>query len=346
MNKSKLLDIFSRLDKEEMPVNLHLNSRVLIVDGMNSFMRSFSVMNRVNTEGDNIGGLIGFLYTLRSAVKLINPTRVVIVFDGEGGTVNRQYLYPQYKQNRTTKTILNYRSFSSYDEERTSMYNQIERLIDYLMCLPITNISIDKLEADDVIGFLCNHIYREYQDSEVYIVSTDNDFLQLVNHRVKVYNPIKKKIYNPRVVLDEYDVHPNNYLIYKTLIGDTSDNITGVPGFGPKNSVKLFPFLKNENVSTLENLYEHCETSKNNNKVVRRLLEIKNNVEIMYKIMDLKNPNISNNDVDFIKEIYNSKVPDFDRSNFLKIYADDKMGDAIPRIHTWIDSFTYLNGYN
>ena len=345
MEKKKLLDIFSRLEKEEIPIKLHLNSRVLIIDGMNMFMRSFSVMNRVNLDGNDIGGLIGFLYSLRSAVKFLNPTRVVVVFDGEGGAVNRQYLYPQYKQNRTGNKVINYRSFSSKEEEKIAMYNQIERLIDYLMNLPITNISIDKLEADDVIGFLTGHIYKEYDDSEIYVMSTDSDFLQLVNNRVRVYNPIKKKIYNPRVVLEDYNIHPNNFIIYKTLIGDTSDNILGVAGFGPINSVKIFPFLKEEKISTLENLYEHCENQKGKNKIVQRLLETKNNVEIMYKIMDLKNPNISNNDIDFIKEIYNSEVTTFNKMGILKIYSDDRMGDAIPKIHTWIDSFTYLNGY-
>lgn len=116
--KSKLLDIFSKLDSEPRPLNLHHHSKVLIIDGVNTFIRSFAVVNHVNSYGNHVGGLTGFLKSIGSAIRQIQPTKCIIVFDGEAGSRNRKYLYPEYKGNRTSKAIVNYKSFNNKQEEK------------------------------------------------------------------------------------------------------------------------------------------------------------------------------------------------------------------------------------
>jgi DNA polymerase-1 len=345
MNKERLLDIFSRINKDEKPKNLHHNSRVLIVDGMNTFLRSFAVVDRVNLMGNEIGGLVGFLKSLGHAIKLLTPTRVVIVFDGEGGSVNRKYLYNDYKSNRDTGRIMNYKSFNNKDDEDNSKYNQMSRLIPYLECLPLSLMSFDKLEADDVIGYLSNKIYEEYDDSVVHIMSSDNDFMQLVNDRTYVYSPTKKKIYGVENVIQDFGVHPNNFLIYKTLVGDTSDNIPGVHGAGEKNVIKLFEFVSKAEPKTLQDVYEVCSNPPKNSVVYQRVINVQKQLEIFYKLMDLKDPNISDELKEEILEEYHKKTPLLRKFDFIKLYHHDRMGGAIPNLESWTTLFSSLNNY-
>jgi 5'-3' exonuclease len=345
MNKDRLLNIFSRLKNDEKPANLHYNSKVLIIDGMNTFLRSFAVVNRVNLAGNDVGGLIGFLKSLGHAIKLLSPTRVVIVFDGEGGSGNRKYLYNQYKGNRDTGRIMNYKSFQTKDAEEDSKYNQITRLIDYLQLLPVTLLSFDKLEADDVMGYLAGRIYKEYDDSQVYLMSSDNDFMQLVNDRVKVYSPTKKKIYGVENVVEDFGIHPDNFLLYKALVGDTSDNIPGVNGLGEKNVVKLFEFVSKPERKTLQDVYQVCQNPPKKSALYERILSVSKQVEIFYKIMNIMEPNISEDTVVEIIEKYHIKAPALKKYDFMKLYNHDKMGDAIPHLDLWINLYSTLNNY-
>lgn len=351
MNKERLLDLFSRVTKETKESStttqegMHLNSRILLIDGMNTFLRGFAVVNKMNLLGNEIGGMIGFLKSIGHAIKLLSPTRVIIIFDGEHGSANRKYLYNGYKANRETGNIMNRLSFATKDEEEDSKTNQLERLVDYLSLLPLTLISIDNLEADDIIGYLSQYAHKQYSDSEQYIMSSDNDFLQLVNNRVKVYSPTKKKIYHIQDVLDEFGVHPNNFLLFKTLTGDDSDNIPGVSGFGKVNTPKLFEFMKHEEPKDLNALYEVCDTPTKKSVLYERVVNTKRNVEIFYKIMNLKNPNISEEGISEIEEIFKQTPSGLNKMDFMRLYQHDKMGDAIPYLDTWLNTFNILNSY-
>ena len=345
MNRDRLLDIFSKITKEERPNNFHYNSRVLIIDGMNTFLRSFAVADRMNLLGHHIGGLVGFLRSIGSAIKTLTPTRVIIVFDGEAGSQNRKYLYQDYKANRDTPKIVNLKSFTNKEEEDDAKYNQASRLIDYLNMLPLNCIAVDRLEADDIIGYLANKIYADYDDSETYIMSTDKDFMQLVNDRVKIYSPTKKLVYHTEDVLKEFGVHPNNFLLYKTLLGDTSDNIPGVNGFGEKNTLQLFDFMTSSEPRTINQLYEACENPIKKSTLYDRVLNNKKLVEIFYKIMNIREPNISDVDVEEINQQFYRKPKDLMKYEFMKLYQHDRMGDAIPNVDMWMNLFSILNSY-
>ena len=79
--------------EKELQGNLHRDSKVLIVDGMNLFIRTFSAIPTLNEDGQHIGGLSGFLQSLAATVRMVNPTRVVVVFDGKGGSLRRKKIY-------------------------------------------------------------------------------------------------------------------------------------------------------------------------------------------------------------------------------------------------------------
>jgi len=135
------------------------NTSVLIIDGLNTFLRNFSIINHIHPSGHHIGGLTGFLKSLGYAIKTNSPTKVIIVFDGVGGSNAKRNLYPAYKANRNADRITNYKIFNNKEEESESISDQMERLIQYLQSLPVSLISIDGIEADDVMGYLAHRWY-------------------------------------------------------------------------------------------------------------------------------------------------------------------------------------------
>jgi 5'-3' exonuclease len=346
MKKNK--DVLSLLDgikQDKISLSLHRNSKILIVDGINTFIRSFSAINHFNLNGHHVGGLTGFLKSIGYAIRNISPTRVIIVFDGEGGSTNKRYLYPEYKTNRDNKNkIINWKSFQSKDEEKEAQKNEVERLVDYLECLPVSMIAIDKLEADDIIGYIAKKTYSDYDDSEVCIMSSDGDFLQLVNDRIFVYSPTKKKYYYTNDIIKEFGSHPSNFLLYKVLVGDISDNVTGVNGIGKKNVLKLFPQLSSESKLSLQDIYQISESSKKG-ALYERVLLTKNQIEIFYNIMNLSNPNLSEDDIMEIDEMLQKKIDPLRKSDFLRLYYYDRMNNSIPGVEIWLNIFSVLNAF-
>jgi 5'-3' exonuclease len=122
-----IINKLSKTRQAEKPV---LQPKVLLIDAMNTFLRSFAIINHINPKGNHIGGLTGFLKSIGFAIKHINPTRVIIVFEGDGSTQNKKNLYPDYKGNRKLKRITNFDGFSDQEEESESIENQLLRLVE------------------------------------------------------------------------------------------------------------------------------------------------------------------------------------------------------------------------
>ncbi len=330
---------FSELKEKENKKSLEPNDKVLIVDSMNTFLRCFAIINHVNPQAEHIGGLTGFLKSIAYAIRITKPTKVILVFDGQGSITNKRYLYPDYKANRDIRQVINW-SFESKEEETEAMTSQLARLVDYLKLLPVHLLSIDKIEADDVIGHLCNEC-----SEQVIIMSADRDFLQLVNDKISVYSPTKKKFYTPAKVLEEYKVLSENFLYYKVLLGDKGDNIPGIKGIADKKILKLYPELGTRNID-LNYIKSIAEEKKKDNKLYEKIIERNNQLDINLKLMDLKNPNIPKNDLDIINSTVASSNISLDTFTFLKMYKMDLLGDSIPNVNLWLeDNFRYLTAF-
>lgn len=338
MDYKSLLD---NIKEDSITETLHLNSRVLLVDGMNTFLRSFSVINYTNTQGTHIGGMVGFLRSLAYVVNLTQPTRVICVFDGEGNITNRKNLYADYKGNRKLKRITNWSSFDSLEEESASVSQQMLRLIDYLKQLPINISVIDKLEADDIIGYLAPKF-----DQSI-IMSADQDFLQLCSDNVQVYSPIKKKFYGPKEVFDEYGLWPQNFINYKILMGDTSDNLPGVKGLGPKKLFKLFPELAEEKKVTLKEIISKSLEKHEENGLYGNVYNFRKQLEINEQLMSLENPNIPDYDIKKLDELLDMEPYSFNQARFLQLHNSDLLERQIsPNIEFWLsNNFLYLTKY-
>ena len=316
-------------------------SSILIIDGLNTFLRSFTMINHLNPDGHHIGGLTGFLKSIGYAIRMSDPTKVVVIFDGIGGSNARRNLYPEYKANRNSSRITNHNIFSSKDEESESINNQISRLIQYLQCLPVTVISIDGLEADDIIGYLANKFQVHDETQKVTIMSADKDFIQLVSDKVHCYSPTKKKIYTPKDVLEEFGVSSNNFLNYKILMGDTSDNIPGITGLGPKKLIKLFPELISNTKVELDEIISTSADKVDENKLYLSVVERRHQLLINQQLMSLNGSFLSPENKQLVKDAFNNSY-ELNIPIFLQLYHNDKLGESIPNTSSWL---TQLFGY-
>ena len=334
-------DIFSLLDNVEKSDSLNVNDRVLIVDGLNLYLRVFAVNGALNDNGVPVGGLTGFLRSLAYAIREVNPTRVIVVYDGAGGSQRRRKIHPEYKSNRKPgKRITRWDAFKNATEEKESMKIQFSRLIEYLDFLPINVISIDKIEADDTIAYIAHTLL----DKEVTIMSADQDFLQLVNDRITVWSPTKKKFYTPRMVEADYGIPAHNFLMYKVLMGDKSDNIEGVKGLGPKKLPKIVPDLFTQTTLDLDFILEHA--GKGEEPMHKRISESANQLQLNEELMDLKNPPISGELKLQITRLIESPVNLLSRNDFIIMYNDDQLGNAIASPDLWLkEHFIKLNTF-
>jgi 5'-3' exonuclease len=316
-----------------------LNDHILVIDAMNTFIRNFTMINLMNPQGSHVGGLVGFLKSLGFLVRTFEPTRVVVVFDGPGSTAARKNVNSDYKANRQIKRITNWEMYDDKEQEYASMSAQIERLVEYLHMLPVDLLAIDKVEADDVIAY----IGKEFDQSKVTIVSSDKDFMQIVNDRIQIYSPVKKKVYGPAEVLEEQGVLPSNYLIVKSLLGDNSDNLSGVKGLGIKGILKHFPKLIDTPNVDLDYVYEICEEGVEKTKVLAKILERKHAVDQNHGLMNLMDPQLSDRQISIILDVLDTPCQQLNATAFMLMLQQDNIQHGITKnTESWLETFRYL----
>lgn len=330
-----IINKLSKAKQDESPV---LQPKVLIIDAMNTFLRSFAIINHINPKGNHIGGLTGFLKSVGFAIKSINPTRVIVVFEGEGSTLNKKNLYPDYKGNRKLKRITNFSGFNDQAEESESIENQLLRLVEYLQCLPLDMAVIDRAEADDTMAYLATKFAPTH---DVVIMSSDQDFLQLVNDKITIYSPTKKKFYDSAKVIEEYNVPPQNYLQVKILLGDSSDNVPGVPKLGPKKLLKNFPELLEEKPVSLNEILTKAKSTEGT--MYEAVTMFSHQLKINEQLMDLHNPNLSEMMKMEVEDVITQPKNTMDKLKFLTMYQSDLLGNSIPNVENWlVQVFTHL----
>ena len=290
----------------------------------------------MNTDGLHTGGIAGFLKSIGYAIKLLNPTRVIVVFDGNGGSQKRRKIYPDYKKGRKTRIRFNrtYDEMSSSDIEQKNVRLELLRLINYLGVLPVTTMAIDNIEADDTIAYLSEQTFK---DSNVFIMSSDKDFLQLASDKVKLWSPTKKKIFGCKEIVDEYGISCGNFIYYRVMEGDVSDNIDGIEGAGVKRILQAFPFLADERVTSLQEIYNYAENNKGKYKLYERVLENKLTMERNYELMQLKDTQIQSFTQLRIEEIMQQPTPRINKMAFSKLINEDKMWNNLPNYNVWLN---------
>ena len=167
-------------------------------------------------------------------------------------------------------------------------------------------------------------------------MSADKDFLQLVSDKTKVYSPTKKKIYRPADVLEEYGVSSVNFVNYKILMGDTSDNLPGILGLGPKKLFKLFPELESTTPLTLEGILAKATEKSGEHELYARIVERKHQLSINSQLMNLQTIPLSNENMSQIQASFNAQY-ELNSHAFMQMYTADKLGESIPNTANWLN---------
>ena len=303
------------------------------------FIRVFGAVPALNDDGEHCGGITGFLLSTAATIRNLNPSRVVIVFDGKGGSHRRKKVYADYKGGRTGLTRLNRLSgYEDIEDQQQSMKKQFVRLYEYLQNLPVTLLQVDYVEADDLMAWMANHYFKK----EVVLLSSDKDFLQLVNERIKVYSPVKKVMYDEPLVKEEWGVIPQNLVWYRVIMGDTSDNIKGVNGIGAKTILGKMDFLNEGELDYngfVAGIKENCDE-----KLSKKLLDSIQTIELNYDLMQLKSPDISTSITSNIRNILDNHQPKLNLLEFKKMFMYDKLYTAFANVDSWLrNSFMGLD---
>jgi len=220
--------------------------RFVVVDGHHLIHRAFyAIQNPLKTSaGEQTNAIFGFASMLLNIIEIEKPDFLAMTFDEKAPTF-RHELLEDYKGTRQ----------KAPDE----LYAQIPRIRQMVDEFKLPMYSKEGFEADDMMGTLAKE--AEELGMEVYIVTGDMDAMQLITPHVRVAFPHKGYrepiIYDRQKVIDKYGITPEQVVDYKALMGDTSDNIKGVQGIGPKGALQLLTKYK-----TLEGIYEHLEDIK------------------------------------------------------------------------------------
>ena len=348
--KNRFAEIFKEIDSDRNSNQaVDVNSRVMIVDGLNTYIRVFSSVPALNDDGDHIGGIVGFLRSIAATIRQFKPTRCILIFDGKGGSARRKKSFGGYKANRTGKTnFKRHEEFKDLVDEQESMRAQLNRVVQYLAHLPITLMCYDHIEADDAIAYIANEVLTQ-PENKVQIVSTDRDFLQLVNDRISVWSPVKKKLYTPALMREEFGIDSRNYLTYRIFEGDGSDNIPGVKGISLKSLIKYFPMITEERHVPMDELLDHAKTNATATKykiynVVNDALE---QIQMNSDLMQLKEVDIAGNIKLMILDKFNQPIPQLNMYEFKKMFMTDKLYTVIKDVDGWSSmSFNTLNAYS
>jgi DNA polymerase-1 len=342
MNNNKYFSILETL-QENTSKPTGLNDRVLLVDGLNTFIRAWAVSPVTNDDGIHVGGISGSLLSIGYAIKNIKPTRVILCFDGKGGSQRRRKLYPGYKGNRKPTSNLN-RAFVGSDDkaaQRKNMGMQLARLVNYMDNLPVSILSLDNIEADDTIAYISKQVLK---DSQCFIMSSDKDFLQLVDDRITVWSPTKKKLYFKGDVLSDRGIPAHNFLLYRTLTGDKSDNIPGIKGAGLKTLQKRMPILFEDRVVTAEEVLKAAEDS--DIKILQKICSSKDQIELNHKLMQLYEVDISGTAKEKIRNIVDEHVNPLNVHKFKLMLMEDRLTTIIRNLDFWLrETFTSLDAF-
>ena len=207
----------------EPPPEKLTRPRLYIIDAYAYIFRAYHALPPLATgKGVPTGATYGFITALLKILRDGKPDYVAVVWDAPGGSF-RDALSSDYKANRTEPL-----------PDLIPQFTQVRRVTD---AFNIPTIEKEGFEADDVIGALSKQAVADGCD--VMSVSGDKDLMQLVNDRVKMYDIMREKVYDPPAVVEKFGVPPERIADYLSLVGDTSDNVPGVSGIGPKTASTL-----------------------------------------------------------------------------------------------------------
>jgi len=269
---------------------------LLLIDGHSQAYRAFFGMKAPLTTrtGEPTGAVYGFARKLLSVIKEYQPEYVAVAFD-----LGDTWRHAEFEPYKATRDIM-----------PSDMRSQITRIQELLQAFNIPIVTYPNYEADDVLGTLA--CQAAAQETDVLILTGDRDMFQLVSERIKVLytaggpNPITS-VYGLEEVQERYGLTPQQFIDFKALTGDTSDNIPGVPGVGDKTASQLL-----KDFESLENLYTHINDIKGA-KTRQNLIDARPQVERNKRLVTIVT------DLDLAYDAEGSRLRDYDQTKVMTI---------------------------
>tara|TARA_Y100000593_G_scaffold84777_1_gene160755 strand:+ start:745 stop:1722 length:978 start_codon:yes stop_codon:yes gene_type:complete len=301
--------------------------RLLLIDQLNLFFRSYIVDPSLSTNGQPIGGLKGVIKSLQKIIRESKPDQVIICWDGQGGSARRKIINKNYKEGRKPPRLNRGPRVLTEAEETTNKVWQLQRLTEYFNEMPLVQFMFSGVEADDVIAYLSKHKY--YEDWQKVIVSSDKDFFQLLDQKTVLYRPVQKQVLNMNNLIEKHKIHPNNFALARAMAGDKSDNLEGVGNIGLATAYKRFPFLSESRSITLTEVLEYSKEQLQEKKL-KAYENIVNNADVLkrnYKIMQLYTPILDINAKKVIHETIQEAELGFNKTELIKMMTQDGFGE-------------------
>lgn len=238
----------------------------LLIDGYGFVFRAYHVQPPLTSpDGEPVGALYGFTSMLIKLINDFRPVKCAVVFDGHGKNF-RHELFPAYKANRLATP------------EDLKVQLPLVRIAAKALNFPI--LEKEGTEADDVIATIARNL--EKRGEKVVIVSSDKDLMQLISENIIMYDPVKSKYLDKAAVFEKFGVTPEKVRDALSLIGDTSDNIPGAPGIGPKSAAELI-----NDIGSIEDILSHIDKIKQDRR--RRIIEENiDQIKISHELVGLK----------------------------------------------------------
>jgi len=270
----------------------------IIIDGSSYLYRAFYALPNLKTSsGLNSGAIHGFANMLNRILNEYSPKYLVMVFDAKGKNF-RHDIYDEYKANRNSMP--------------TELSEQTGAIINLVEALGLMVIQQKGVEADDVIASIARQI--KIKNSKTIISSGDKDLAQLVDENTILMNNFDSKVLDVEGVKEKFGVRPSQIFDYLCLVGDTSDNIPGVPKVGPKTAVTLleqYNDLDNiiKNSSQLKGkLKENIESSLETIELAKKLVALKDNLKLSLDPDQLKRGSADKTKLETIIKKYELKT--------------------------------------
>jgi 5'-3' exonuclease len=317
----------------KIPNKKRNNQKTLLVDGDSLLKTAYHGAKNLYYKETHIGGIFQFLTMVRKMLNENKFDRVYVFWDGKFSGRLRYELYKDYKSNRGKDF------YNEKPPSELSLYLQKERVISYCEELFIRQYRDDIVEADDSIAY---YVKNTPDNESVVIMSNDRDLCQLITKKVSVYIINLKKIVTEENYLVDFDHHPSNLKLIKTITGDNSDNIKGILGVSEKTLLKFFPEIM-EKTLTLEYIFSKIEViQKERKNRLKSLDNILNKVtkgsqkELIYevndKIIDLKNPLLTEDSKSELDYLFTTSIDPEGREtkNVINMMIEDGLMWAIP----------------
>jgi len=322
-----------------------MKPKLLLVDGFNLFYANYYTNTKQNQNGEPIGGLLGFLNQLRNIISKFSPQQVVVIFDGPNAGYRRRQEFKEYKGKRARKERCARIPLSEKGEEKDEIRvnneeEQLKKLFEILKLLPVKLAIIAYYEADDVIGHLA---VKNAIESKVIIVSSDKDYLQLINNNVSCYQPFKQRLITLDNFQETYNVPQSNYLFLRTICGDTSDAFKGVKGISNKTLIKLLPEIQTINFETFEEFWNTIKNIEGESKTIIKLKEGYNDSLDTFKLMRLGDT-LNLKAIESLKlQLKEQEYKPYSKLTFKVYCAKNELNREFSNFEGWINPFNFLN---